>query len=180
MDMIFRRSQAAPSGLGRARFKLHCKIELNDEERSLITRYHFLDAVLIYLPQPTLFRNSALIGLLVFLISIPILALNFWYQIGMGWTGVVVIAAIIALAAAFIAYNQMRETIYVKDLIHGRNFKCVSVVELARKEAGLESICGYLRQVMEGAKHWGGDERREVMPLPPEEAKRFILSGPIF
>lgn len=181
MDVIFRRSQRSdPWFVHYVRFKLKCHIELTDSERTIINKYNFDRSILIEVDQPNLFRKSALIALFAFLISIPLLAWNLWREIGMGWTGILVIAALIGLIFGYMAYHQFRETIYVKDLIHGRYFKCKSVVELARREAGLESICGYLRQVMESAKHCDGDERHEILPLPPEEAKRAILSGPIF
>ena len=71
--------------------------------------------------------------------------------------------------------DSQRETIFVKDLLHGRNFTCESVVELARKEAWLEGACGVFRQVMESAKHWDGVERHTIEPLPKEQAKELIL-----
>lgn len=61
--------------------------------------------------------------------------------------------------------------------MHGRYFSCGSVVELARKEAWLETATAFLRQVMESAKHWDGTERRPVEVLPKDEAKRIILRG---
>ena len=88
-------------------------------------------------------------------------------------------AILIGIACGYIYYTQKRETIYVKDLLHGRKFKCKSVIELARKEAFLESITNYFRQVVESAKHWDGQEARPITPMPPEDAKRFILSGPL-
>ena len=71
--------------------------------------------------------------------------------------------------------NEKRETIFVKDVLHGRHFSCDSVVELARKEAWLEGACGVFRQVMESAKHWEGVERHTIKALPKEQAKELIL-----
>ncbi len=73
--------------------------------------------------------------------------------------------------------NEKRETIFVRDLLHGRHFKCESVVELARKEAWLTTIVSYLRQVMESAKNWDGTERHTVEPLPKDEARQFIIKS---
>ena len=73
--------------------------------------------------------------------------------------------------------NEKRETIYVRDLMHGRNFKCDSVVDLARKEAWLATVVSFLRQVMETAKHWDGTESHKVEPLPKDEARQVILRG---
>jgi len=180
MDILFRRTQSLKSLSTNINFSLWAKIELSDEERTLVNRYKFDRSTLVSALQPTLLRNSILWGLFSLMISIPIIAWNFWQVIGLGWAGVVCVSAIIAFAVGFVMYHNKRETIYVKDLIHGRHFKCISVCELARKEAYLENICAYLRQVIESAKHWDGKEKREILALPKEEAKRAILSGPMF
>lgn len=56
-------------------------------------------------------------------------------------------------------------------------FSCDRVVELTRKEAWLETVVSYLRQVMESAKHWGGTERHMIEPLPKDESRQVILRG---
>ena len=73
--------------------------------------------------------------------------------------------------------NEKRETIFVSDLLHGRHFRCESVIELARKEAWLTTVTGFLRQVMESAKNWDGTERHTVKPLPKDEARQVIIKG---
>ena len=88
-----------------------------------------------------------------------------------------VLALIAGLGAGYWWYHQKRETIYVKDLLHGRHFNCDSVVELARKEAWLGTVVSFLRQVMESAKHWDGTERHTVEPLPKDEARQVIIKG---
>ncbi|MEQ9180241.1 MAG: hypothetical protein RIF44_16235 [Nitratireductor sp.] len=87
---------------------------------------------------------------------------------------------LVALAAGGVGYwyfNEKRETIFVKDLLHGRHFTCPSVIELARKEAWLSHVVAFLRQVMESAKHWDGTQRHEVEPLPKDEARQVIIRG---
>jgi hypothetical protein len=180
MDILFRRAQVKRPLSGGVNFKLHAKIELSDEERSLVNRYYFARSTLVEVDQPGLMRNTILLSLLSFLIILPVTAWNFWREIGLGWAGVICVSALAAIGIGIFIYTQLRETIYVKDLIHGRYFKCRSVCALARKEAYLHGITAYLRQVIESAKHWDGDEKFEVLPLSPEEAKRMILSGPMF
>lgn len=135
---------------------------------------------MIDVDQPGLVRISILAGLLAFVILVPVIALNFWREIGLGWIGVVSIAALLAIIAGYIFFHQMRETIYVKDLLVGRYFRCGSVVALARKEAYLQTVTSYLRQVMESAKHWDGVEKIEIIALSKDEAKSMILKGPLF
>ena len=74
-------------------------------------------------------------------------------------------------------YNELRGNIYVRDLLHGRKFRCFSIVELIRKEDELLALSAYLRQVLESAKHWDGREVLEVPPLTPELAKQLVIQG---
>ena len=70
---------------------------------------------------------------------------------------------------------KLGAVVFVIDMLHGRNFTCDSVIELAKKEAWLEGACALFRQVMESAKHWDGVERHTIEPLPKEQAKELIL-----
>ena len=89
----------------------------------------------------------------------------------------ILIGFLAGIGAGYWYFNEKRETVFVKDLLHGRHFTCDSVVELARKEAWLETIVGFLRQVMESAKHWDGTDRHQIEPLPKDEARQVILKG---
>ena len=168
MDLLFKREQnnAASGGVN---FKLWGKIELDEDEKSIVSKYKFDQAILIFADQPGLLRKSIFIG-----IGAMVAAMVLLNQMGM-------MGAVIALAAGIGAgywwYHQKRETIYVKDLLHGRHFNCDSVVELARKEAWLGYVVSFLRQVMESAKHWDGTERHTVEPLPKDEARQVIIKG---
>ena len=170
MDLLFKREQT-PGKLARVNFKLWGKIELSEDEQAIVKRYRFDEAVLIEALQPKLLRNSAIVAAIVFVIGIPVFAAMFGGAFGP-------VAAILAgIGAGYWYFNEKRETVFVKDLLHGRHFTCDSVVELARKEAWLEMIVGFLRQVMESAKHWDGTERHEIEPLPKDEARQVIIRG---
>ena len=167
MDLLFRREQTTGK-IGRVNFKLWGKVELGEEEQALVTRYRFDEAVLIAIVQPNLLRQAGLIGLLAFLVAAPILTaiaglMGPLLGIGAG------------VGAAYWWINEKRETIFVRDLLHGRNFTCDSVIELAKKEAFLSTTVSFLRQVMESAKHWDGTERHTIEPLPKDEARHVIL-----
>ena len=168
MDLLFKREQSNAAS-GGVNFKLWGKIELGEDEKSIVSKYKFDQAILIFADQPGLLRKSIFIGLGALVAAMVLLN-----QMGM-------MGALIALAAGIGAgywwYHQKRETIYVKDLLHGRYFNCDSVVELARKEAWLGTVVSFLRQVMESAKHWDGTERHTVEPLPKDEARQVIIKG---
>ena len=87
------------------------------------------------------------------------------------------VAVVVAVVWGFGYFHEKRETIFVRDLLHGRYFSCTSVIDLARTEAWLETIVGFLRQVMESAKHWDGTESHTIEALPKDEARSIIIKG---
>ena len=169
MKLLFRREQTE-GGMRRVQFKLWAKIEVDDDEQAIIKRYSFADAILIYTFQPGLLRTSAMIGVGAFVAAFIIL----WLSV-LGSTLAAIVSLVAGCGAGYWWFTEKRETIYVRDLLHGRNFICPSVVGLARKEAELANICATLRQVMESAKHWDGTETIDVPVLPKEQAKLAIL-----
>lgn len=170
MELLFKREQTSGK-LARVNFKLWAKVELDEDEQAIVKRYRFDEAVLIEAIQPTLMRNTIFIGVAVFVLVFGFFAMS-WSTSGGFLLGVV--------AGGGVGYwylNEKRETIFVRDLLHGRHFTCDSVIELARKEAYLATIVSYLRQVMESAKHWGGTEHISIEALPKDEARQVILRG---
>ena len=169
MDLLFKREQSKRAS--NVHFKLWAKVELDMQEASLVRRYDFDDAVLISVLEPDLLRRAIMLGIAVFLASAPLV----WLVLK-GSLGVLFVLGI-GPGVGFWYYDAHRETIYVRDLMHGRHFKCNSVIELARKEAWLATVVSYLRQVMESAKHWDGTEHYQIEPLPKEEARLVMLRG---
>ncbi len=170
MGLLFKREQSAGT-VGRVNFKLWGKIELDEDEQAIVTRNKLDESVLIEVDQPNLIRNAILVGLGFF----AVIGGFFFMQLSMSLSTIVGLVA--GIASGYVFYHNKRETIFVRDLLHGRNFSCASVVELARKEAWLTYMVGFLRQVMESAKHWDGTERHTVEPLPKDEARQVIIRG---
>jgi hypothetical protein len=170
MNLLFKREQTTGK-LSRVNFKLWGKVELNEEEEALVKRYRFDEAVLIAVIQPNLLRQAIFVGFGVFLVTGIILA-----KIAGGGTAAV-LGLLAGGGAAYWWINEKRETIFVRDLIHGRHFTCDSVIELAKKEAFLTTVVSFLRQVMESAKHWDGTQSHVIEPLPKDEARQVILRG---
>jgi hypothetical protein len=168
MELLFKREQT-PGKLARVNFKLWGKLEVSEDEQALITRYRFDEAVLIGSDDTELLRKAIKLGAIVFVIAAVLLT----YMVNgtVGFFGGVAAG----VGAGYWLMNEKRETIFVKDMLHGRNFICDSVVELAKKEAYLEGKCAVFRQVMESAKHWDGVERHTIEPLPKAQAKELIL-----
>ena len=169
MELLFKREQT-PGKLARVNFKLWGKLEVSKDEQALINRYRFDESVLIGSDDSELLRSAIKLGAIVFVVA----ALLLTYLLssgGMGFLGGVAAG----VGAGYWHMNEKRETVFVKDMLHGRNFKCESVIDLAKKEAWLEGACAVFRQVMESAKHWDGVERHTIDPLPKEQAKELIL-----
>ena len=169
MELLFKREQTSGK-MGRVNFKLWGKVEVSEEEQALIRRYRFDESVLIGSDDSELLRKAIKLGVIVFVVA----ALLFTYLSSSGPFGLLGGVAA-GVGAGYWHMNEKRETVFVKDMLHGRNFTCESVVELAKKEAWLEGACGVFRQVMESAKHWDGVERHTIEPLPKDQAKELIL-----
>lgn len=182
MDILLKREQGASPLAKRTLFKLWVKLDFTEEERELARKYGFNSAVLIDAVQPGLLRASAFVGFFAFLAIYLGMITYVIPQAGwrINWLTVLFGSLLAACAIGYYYFHEKRETIYVIDLMRGRFFDCRSVIELARKEAFLENISAHLRQVLEGAKHWGGKTQIEVLPLPPEEAKKALLRGPVW
>ncbi|MEM9839494.1 MAG: hypothetical protein AAF830_10125 [Pseudomonadota bacterium] len=170
MELLFKREQTS-GAVGRVNFKLWGKLELDQSEQELVSRYRFDDALLIEAIQPNLLRSAAFVAGGVFVVGGAILGSVIGFTTGLA------LGALLGAGSGYWYFNERRETIYVKDLLHGRNFTCKSVIELARKEAWLETICGFLRQVMESAKEWDGTARHPIEPLPKDQARQVIIKG---
>lgn len=170
MHLLFKREQKLDQ-FSRVNFKLWSQLEFESGELAIVKRYHFDDAVLIQAVQPGLVRRAVIIGIIIFL------AVSGFVQNQVDAKLALVAGIVAGGGIGYWYFNEKRETIFVRDLIHGRHFKCRSVVELARKEAWLTTICAFLRQVMESAKHWDGTERHSVEALPKDEARQVIIKG---
>jgi len=171
MQLLFKRQQTS-SNTGSPQFKLWSKIELDEGETSIVKQYKLDKAVLIEAAQPGLVRRSTIVG-----IAVLVLVCGILYP-SMGTTTLALIIALCGgIAAGYFYYDRQRETVYIRDLMHGRYFSCRSVIELARKEAWLGTIVAYLRQVMESAKQWDGTEAVPIPVLSKEDAKELIVRG---
>ena len=185
MNLLFRRSQSndptgltdtpsmpsIPFGFTKPRFRLWAKVELEPDEQAIVDHYHFDKAILIDTLQPDLLRIAAYLALGVFLTSSLIFYTMFNASLAF------LLGMMAAGAAAYFYYDKKRESVFVKDLLHGRYFSCRSVIELARKEAWLETVTAFLRQVMESAKNWDGTETIKIEAMEKNAAKQFILKG---
>jgi hypothetical protein len=169
MELLFKREQKTDQ-IGRVHFMMWGKLEVTEDERALISRYQFDESVLIGSDDSELLRKSIWLGGIVFIV-VTGLILYLLDNVGMAFLG----GAFAGIGAGYWYMNEKRQTIFVRDMLSGRNFKCESVVELAKKEAWLEGACAVFRQVMESAKHWDGVERHTIDPLPKEQAKELIL-----
>jgi len=169
MDLLFKREQKIRN-FGGILFRLWAKSEFTEDERALLDRYSLDQAKLLVADDTKQLKWAIGIGLLAFFF------VGGWIGSGSGEPGAGLFAGTIAgIGAGFFYFTQRRETIYVKDLLYGRQFKCKSIADLARKEAWLEDACIVMRQVLETAKNWDGVETNPVPVLAKDEAKEVVI-----
>ena len=166
MELLYKRQQTSARFL-KVAFKLWGKIELSEEEAALVKRYNIADGMMVEAIQPNHIRNSVLVGLLGGLAVYIVLGfLPDWL------TNLLALAGVVGSGYWF--FHRTRQTIYVKDLLHGRHFVCRSVADLARMEAWLEDQALVFRSVMEAAKQWDGTETIPIPVVEKEVAKEII------
>lgn len=168
MKLLLKREQTT-GRVGRIHFKLWAKIEIDEDERALMNRYKFDQALLMGEDDPSLLRKSGFYGLLIAIVAYVVFALIFPTSV----------ALLFGLAAGggftYWYYNEKREQVFVRDLLHGRHFKCPGIIDLTKKEAEISEITAIFRQVMESAKHWGGTQTEDIPVLTRDEARELIL-----
>ncbi len=170
MKVLMRHEQT--QGLFRSvRFKLWGKVELEGDENKIIDRYDFRHALLIRETIEGLARWSIIIGLVA---SIP--AFFIWS----GFLGRATGTPLAIATGAFIGwfyYDRLRETVSVKDLLHGRYFRCKSIIDITQREQRLLDMVAVLRSVMEAAKHWDGTQASDVPVYDPETSRQIVLKS---
>lgn len=150
-------------------FHLRAELELDDEENSLLKKYRFEKAPLV-LSDPIddlkqAFRPAMLLGFVSFVV--------FWFLTS--FTTGISLAILVTLIMTGVYFKTLREQIIVRDLLDGgRTFRCDSIVDLIKKEAYIEGVCQYLRQVLESARHWHDREKIDIPPLDKELAKQLV------
>ncbi len=177
MNLLLGRSQKdavfslVPLRIGRGvMFNLLAELELDPEEEQLMQQYRFTGAVLV-LSDPIddlkkAARPAILLGIIAFFVFWLLVAFSFGIALGF----------LITLVMTGVYFKATREQILVSDLLRGgRTFRCDSIIELIEKEAFLQRISAYLRQVLESAKHWDTRETIVIPPLDPAEAKQAVL-----
>jgi len=113
MELLFKRQQT-PGKIKSVSFKLWSKIEFDRDEQEIVRRYRFAEAVLIEALQPDLIRKTALMAAGIFVLAFGLFS-SMW-GMGAGF-----FLGLVAAGGFFYWYiNEKRETIFVKDLIHGR------------------------------------------------------------
>ena len=141
-------------------FFLRVRADLEGNEKVLIEKYRVRDALLYERDREQNVRTTFrwCIGIFV--------GLSVLLQIsGSGFVNGLVSGAIIAVIAFPIIYRQIREYIYIRDVIGGKVFLCRSVVALMEKEELIKKLSFGFRQLLEDMKNWGGEEVLDLQPL---------------
>ncbi len=180
MNLLFNRDQKSaalfsliPLRIGSGViFHLHAELELDAEEEELIRKYKLAGAPLVHSDLiedlKRAFRPGLLLGVLTFIV--------FWMWAS--FEPAVFLGFLVTIGMTGAYFHTERELILVRHLLDGgRTFHCDSIVALIQKEAYLEGVSGYLRQVLESAKHWHDREVLPIKPLDKAAAKQAILKA---
>lgn len=168
MDLLLKREQSK-NLFGRVIFRLWVMSEMGEDEQALIDRYELADSRVLIGDDEKALKWAFALGLIATIVSGLVLFIDS-HELKS-----VILSIPIGIAVGYWWMNEKRETIFLRDLIHGRRFKCRSIVDLAKKEAMIDDACGVLRQVLETSKHWDGLEKRPVPVLSKEAAKDVVL-----
>lgn len=180
MNLLLGRSQKAsaffslvPLRIGRGIvFHLHAELELDEEERRLLKKYNFTRSRLV--ASDALQDLKKAIRPALFLAALTMLV----WSVFDDYRNAIPVTIVVLVGMTIGYFKTFREQILVSDLLDGgRTFPCESIVELIHKEAFLEGICEYLRQVLESAKHWTDREAIAIKPLDKADAKIAVLKA---
>ena len=151
-------------------FTLHATLELESEESALLKRYNLTRAPLVISNPIEDIKNSFRPALLLGIVAFYLLWFIFPFGTAFG------LGLLVVLGMTVVYFKTLREQIMVNELLHGgRKFRCDSIVNLIQKEAYLEYICEFLRQLLESAKTWDDREAIPIMPLDRKAAKQAVL-----
>lgn len=180
MNLLFERDQKSaaifsliPLRIGSGvTFSLHAILELDEEEKALLQKYNFTKSALVvsdpFVDLVQSFRPALLLGIVAFFVVYLLSSFSWAFTLGL----------LVTLVMTGVYFKILREQIIVSELLeNGRKFRCDSIVDLVKKEAYLQNVCAYLRQVLESAKHWDDREVVPIAPLRPEEAKQAVLKA---
>jgi hypothetical protein len=165
MTLLFKRNQKMVL-MGRIKFQLWAKFDLTPEEQSLIDKYQADKAVVSFGDPKTAIRNwrIALIGGVILGMFIGLI---YVVVIGLEWSFPFTLIAI--AASIYFIHHQIREVIFVSDIISGRHFTCDSVMTLIEKENLLFDTAGKFVRFLEEMKNWGG---AAIITVEPDKAPK--------
>ena len=75
-------------------------------------------------------------------------------------------------ACIYLIHHQIREVIFVSDIISGRLFTCDSVITLIEKENLLFDTAGKFLRFIEEMKNWGG---AAIITVEPDKAPKVDI-----
>jgi len=178
MKLLLKRSQSyspafslIPLRIGKGvTFTLHATMQFDEEEGKLLSKYNLTKAILVssdpFDDLKKSFRPALFLGFVAFFPA--------WYF--MSFTTAISATVLVTVVMTIVYFKTLREHLIVSQLmVGGRRFPCESIVALIQKEAYLEFISEFLRQVLESAKTWDDREAIPIMPLDKKAAIQAVL-----
>ncbi|MGC1954394.1 MAG: hypothetical protein WA970_17825 [Gammaproteobacteria bacterium] len=149
-------------------FSLWVKYELIEQERALVDKYNIRRTVLVEgNPRQEKERAAKMAAALAVVVAVgafPFLG---------GPVPAIALAIIVFVLGWISIYNNIRETVRVEDILHGRHFACRSIITLLNKKQQISEMAERFTHFLETLKNWGGREVVEMAPDRPPVA-RFV------
>ena len=98
--------------------------------------------------------------------------IGFIYVAVVGLWGALLFTLIAIGAGIYLIHHQIREVIFVSDIINGRLFTCDSVITLIEKENLLFDTAGKFLRFIEEMKNWGG---AAIITVEPDKAPKVDI-----
>lgn len=174
--LIQRQQQSMP--LGRIKFYLSSRLELDEDERYLVRKYKAQDAIVYAGDVRKDIIKSAIWAVPLTIIAVVALYV-FISTTGIVYTGPTLgpFGVILAIYAILwlVVYGGIKETVTLADLMHGRAFKCRSILDIQAVEELLRQMAFSIAQLLDDMKNWGG---REVVPVAPLIERNYASTSP--
>jgi hypothetical protein len=143
------------------RFRINVRLVLNEQEKHLLVVYSLRDVALTEGDMRRDLIRSALIAVpLAIILTFMTLIFRttiFGLNIGTFMS--------ILFVTFFLVYMQIREAVFVEDLLTGRDFKARSLINLLDKEYRIRKMSAVFQTVLDQAETW---DQPEVIDLSPE------------
>src|SRR3954447_13296660 len=143
------------------RFRINVRLVLNEQEKHLLVVYSLKD---VALTEGDMRRDLIRSALIAVPLAIILTFMTLFFRTTIFGLNVGTFMSIL-FVTFFLVYMQIREAVFVEDLLTGRDFKARSLINLLDKEHRIRKMSAVFQTILEQAETW---DQPEVIDLTPE------------